>query len=55
MASYGKSVEEAYLKALRSTTFKLPKKGVLFGIQETFQPEIVETARIFESKGLQVS
>ena len=54
VASYGKTVPEAYLKALKSTGFKIPKKAVLFGIQENFQPEILEAARLFIKNGLEV-
>jgi carbamoyl-phosphate synthase (ammonia) len=54
VASYGKTVEEAYLKALKSTGFKVPKKAVLFGIQESYQPEILETARLLKKRGLDV-
>ena len=55
VACYGKTVQEAYLKALKSTGFKIPKKAVLFGIQETFQPEILESARLFQKQGLEVN
>ena len=54
VASYGRTVPEAYLKALKSTGFKLPKKAVLFGIQENFQPEILEAARLFIKNGLEI-
>jgi hypothetical protein len=43
------------MKAIKSTGFKLPKKAVLFGIQESFQPEILETARLFKKNGLEVN
>lgn len=54
VASYGKDTQEAYLKALRSTGFKLPKKAVLFGIQESYQPEILKAARLFQKNNLDV-
>lgn len=54
VASYGRSVPEAYLKALRSTGFKMPKKAVLFGCQEMWQPEILEVAKLFKKNGLEI-
>jgi carbamoyl-phosphate synthase (ammonia) len=43
------------MKALKSTGFKVPKKAVLFGIQESYQPEILETARLLKKNGLDVN
>jgi hypothetical protein len=54
VASYGKTVEEAYMKALKSTGFKIPKKAVLFGIQEDFQCQILEAAQLFSRHNLEV-
>ena len=48
-------MEDAYLKALKSTGFRMPQKAVLFGIQESFQPEIVETARLLKKHGFNVN
>ncbi len=54
VACFGKTVQEAYLKALKSTGFKVPKKAILFGIQESFHPDILESARLFQNFGLEV-
>ena len=54
VASYGQTVDEAYMKALKSTGFKIPKKAVLFGIQEDFQSQMLEAAQLFSKQGLEV-
>lgn len=33
VACFGANADEAFLKALMSTGFRLPKKGILIGIQ----------------------
>lgn len=47
----------AFLKALMSTGFKMPKKhgSILIGIQESFQPQFLETAKKLNELGYQVS
>ncbi len=55
VACFGKTVQEAYLKALKSTGFKVPKKAILFGIQESFHQDILETAKTFQNFGLEVN
>ena len=55
VASYGKTSHEAYLKAVRSTGFKLPQKAVLFGIEGDYQGEALEAASILKQRGLKVT
>ena len=47
-------MEEAYLKALMSTGFKLPMKGVLIGVEEAFEAAILEVAFLLNINGLTV-
>ncbi|OQR98727.1 carbamoyl-phosphate synthase, ammonia [Thraustotheca clavata] len=44
VACFGKSKHEAFLKALISSNFKLPKKNVLLSMQDKFSPEFVHYA-----------
>lgn len=54
VASYGKTVDEAYLKAVQSSTFKLPQKAVLFSVQEGFLGQVLQAAVNFKKKGLKI-
>ncbi|XP_071484617.1 carbamoyl-phosphate synthase [ammonia], mitochondrial-like [Diadema antillarum] len=51
VACFGPNVQTAFLKALLSTGFKIPKKGVMIGIQKTFQAEFLPTAMRFHQMG----
>ncbi|XP_072180802.1 carbamoyl-phosphate synthase [ammonia], mitochondrial-like [Diadema setosum] len=51
VACFGPNVQTAFLKALLSTGFKIPKKGVMIGIQQTFQAEFLPTAMRFHQMG----
>ncbi|XP_070569881.1 carbamoyl-phosphate synthase [ammonia], mitochondrial-like [Ptychodera flava] len=51
VACFGPNVNVAFMKALLSTGFKLPKKNILIGIQQTFQPKFLPTALKFHQLG----
>lgn len=53
VACFGPTIHIAFMKALMSTGFKMPKKNgaVLVGIQESFQPHFLEIARRFHERG----
>lgn len=44
VACFGASADEAFLKALMSTGFRLPKKGILIGIQVWWLPEYMHVS-----------
>mmetsp|Transcript_14691 Transcript_14691/g.20977 ORF Transcript_14691/g.20977 Transcript_14691/m.20977 type:complete len:1534 (-) Transcript_14691:123-4724(-) len=44
VACYGSSKEEAFLKALLSTGFKLPKKNILISVQSSLSDEVTHCA-----------
>jgi len=44
VACYGKNKEEAFLKALLSTGFKMPEKNILFSVQESLGVEATQCA-----------
>lgn len=44
VACFGANKEEAFLKALLSTGFKMPKKNILMSVQEGLQDELTHTA-----------
>jgi len=44
VACFGKTREEAFLKALLSTGFKIPKKSVLVSVQESLQDDFTHSA-----------
>lgn len=54
VACFGPNVHTAFLKALMSTGFKLPKKNILIGIQRSFQPIFLPTALKFHRMGYKV-
>lgn len=51
VACYGANADEAFLKALMSTGFRLPKKGILIGIQQSLQPKFLPTANKLHQLG----
>ncbi|ELU17498.1 hypothetical protein CAPTEDRAFT_183040 [Capitella teleta] len=53
VACFGSSVHSAFLKALMSTGFKLPKANgnILIGIQDSIWPKFLETAQKFNDMG----
>ena len=44
VACFGKDKEEAFLKSLLSTGFKMPKKNILLSVQDDFADEITHSA-----------
>ena len=56
VACFGPDVHSAFLKALMSTGFKMPPKhgNVLIGIQQSFQPNFLPTAKQFHDLGYKV-
>lgn len=51
VACFGRTINTAFLKALLSTGFKIPKKNVLVGIQQSFQPKFLPTAKALYQLG----
>ncbi|XP_071791586.1 carbamoyl-phosphate synthase [ammonia], mitochondrial-like [Asterias amurensis] len=51
VACFGPTVNAAFLKALLSTGFKLPKQNILIGMQKKFQPVILPTVHKFHRMG----
>ncbi|XP_033124617.1 carbamoyl-phosphate synthase [ammonia], mitochondrial-like [Anneissia japonica] len=51
VACYGPNIHTAFLKALMSTGFKVPKKNIMIGIQKYFQPKFLPTAHKFHQMG----
>ncbi|CAH3195811.1 unnamed protein product, partial [Porites evermanni] len=51
VACFGANVHQAFLKALMSTGFRLPKKGILIGIQQSLQPKFLPTANKLHKLG----
>ena len=54
VACYGRNINEAFLKALISAGFRLPKKNILVGVQDSFWPEFLPTARRFHELGFHI-
>jgi carbamoyl-phosphate synthase (ammonia) len=44
VACFGKDKEEAFLKSLLSTGFKMPKKNILLSVQDDFADDITHSA-----------
>ncbi|XP_030064892.1 carbamoyl-phosphate synthase [ammonia], mitochondrial [Microcaecilia unicolor] len=51
VACFGENIYTAFLKAMLSTGFKPPQKGVLVGIQHSFRPQFLGTAQQFLEDG----
>ncbi|KAF5893000.1 carbamoyl-phosphate synthase [ammonia], mitochondrial, partial [Clarias magur] len=54
VASFGPNVYSAFLKAMLSTGFKLPQRGILIGIQHSFRPDFLSTAHQLKEKGFKL-
>lgn len=54
VACFGASKEEAFLKALMSTGFKLPKKNILVSVQDTLQDEFCHSAWQLHEMGYKI-
>ncbi|XP_006824146.1 carbamoyl-phosphate synthase [ammonia], mitochondrial-like [Saccoglossus kowalevskii] len=55
VACFGPNVHTAFIKALLSTGFKIPKKNILIGIQHSFQPQFLPTALKLNQLGFNLS
>ncbi|KAK2839656.1 hypothetical protein Q5P01_013396 [Channa striata] len=54
VACFGANVYSAFLKAMLSTGFKLPQKGILIGIQHSFRPHFLATAHQLKEEGFKL-
>ncbi|GCC33371.1 hypothetical protein chiPu_0011840 [Chiloscyllium punctatum] len=51
VACFGPNIYSAFLKAILSTGFKLPQKGILIGIQSSFRSKFLDTAQQLHEQG----
>ncbi|XP_076858406.1 carbamoyl-phosphate synthase [ammonia], mitochondrial [Brachyhypopomus gauderio] len=54
VACFGPTIYSAFLKAMLSTGFKLPQKGILIGIQHSFRPDFLSTAHQLNEEGFKL-
>ncbi|KAL2081572.1 hypothetical protein ACEWY4_023425 [Coilia grayii] len=54
VACFGPNIYSAFLKAMLSTGFKLPQKGILIGIQHSFRPNFLLTAHQLNEEGFKL-
>ncbi|TRZ04154.1 hypothetical protein DNTS_023072, partial [Danionella cerebrum] len=54
VACFGPNIYSAFLKAMLSTGFKLPQKGILIGIQHSFRPMFLSTAHQLHEEGFKL-
>lgn len=54
VACFGPDIYSAFLKAMLSTGFKLPQKGILIGIQHSFRPKFLATAHQLREEGFKL-
>ncbi|XP_006022338.2 carbamoyl-phosphate synthase [ammonia], mitochondrial isoform X1 [Alligator sinensis] len=54
VACFGKDVHSAFLKAMLSTGFKFPQKGILVGIQHSFRPKFLCVAEQLHEEGFKL-
>lgn len=54
VACFGPNIYSAFLKAMLSTGFKLPQKGILIGIQHSFRPNFLATAHQLNEEGFKL-
>ncbi|KAL4616618.1 carbamoyl-phosphate synthase ammonia, mitochondrial isoform X1 [Arapaima gigas] len=54
VACFGPNIYSAFLKAMLSTGFKLPQKGILIGIQHSFRPQFLATAHQLNEEGFKL-
>ncbi|XP_042302928.1 carbamoyl-phosphate synthase [ammonia], mitochondrial isoform X1 [Sceloporus undulatus] len=54
VACFGENIHSAFLKAMLSTGFKLPQKGILLGVQNSFRPKFLEEAQQLHSQGFKL-
>ncbi|XP_036611813.1 carbamoyl-phosphate synthase [ammonia], mitochondrial [Trichosurus vulpecula] len=54
VACFGESIHTAFLKAMLSTGFKIPQKGILIGIQHSFRPQFLGVAEQLHNEGFKL-
>uniref|UniRef100_H3AH65 Carbamoyl-phosphate synthase [ammonia], mitochondrial n=2 Tax=Latimeria chalumnae TaxID=7897 RepID=H3AH65_LATCH len=54
VACFGPNIYSAFLKAILSTGFKLPQKGILIGIQHSFRPNFLAAAQLMHDEGFEL-
>ncbi|XP_004851167.1 carbamoyl-phosphate synthase [ammonia], mitochondrial [Heterocephalus glaber] len=54
VACFGEGIHTAFLKAMLSTGFKLPQKGILIGIQQSFRPRFLGVAEQLHNEGFKL-
>ncbi|XP_017326054.1 carbamoyl-phosphate synthase [ammonia], mitochondrial isoform X1 [Ictalurus punctatus] len=54
VACFGPDIYSAFLKAMLSTGFKLPQRGILIGIQHSFRPDFLTTAHKLKEEGFKL-
>ncbi|XP_038604749.1 carbamoyl-phosphate synthase [ammonia], mitochondrial [Tachyglossus aculeatus] len=54
VACFGESIHTAFLKAMLSTGFKIPQKGILIGIQQSFRPRFLGVAEQLHNEGFKL-
>ncbi|XP_026563532.1 carbamoyl-phosphate synthase [ammonia], mitochondrial [Pseudonaja textilis] len=54
VAGFGENVHSAFLKAMLSAGFKLPRKGILLGVQHSFRPKFLYEAEQLHSQGFKL-
>ncbi|XP_048390724.1 carbamoyl-phosphate synthase [ammonia], mitochondrial isoform X1 [Stegostoma tigrinum] len=54
VACFGPNIYSAFLKAILSTGFKLPQKGILIGIQSSFRSKFLDTAQQLHEQGYEL-
>ncbi|XP_066543719.1 carbamoyl-phosphate synthase [ammonia], mitochondrial isoform X2 [Amia ocellicauda] len=54
VACFGSDIYSAFLKAMLSTGFKLPQKGILVGIQHSFRPKFLAAAHQLNKEGFKL-
>ncbi|XP_069472013.1 carbamoyl-phosphate synthase [ammonia], mitochondrial [Ambystoma mexicanum] len=54
VACFGENIYSAFLKAMLSTGFKQPQKGILIGIQHSFRPQFLGTAQQLKDEGFKL-
>ncbi|XP_025785587.1 carbamoyl-phosphate synthase [ammonia], mitochondrial [Puma concolor] len=54
VACFGEGIHTAFLKAMLSTGFKIPQKGILIGIQQSFRPKFLGVAEQLHNEGFKL-
>ncbi|KAJ8282992.1 hypothetical protein COCON_G00055110 [Conger conger] len=54
VACFGPNIYSAFLKAMLSTGFKLPQRGILIGIQHSFRPRFLAAAHQLNEEGFKL-